>query len=295
MHKNEAKINIDIVKDLVYLQFPKWKKEPIKEVTHSGTDNIVYKLGKDRCIRFPRTKQGEYQIKEEQKWLPKLRPELPLNTPRLIDIGKPDNNYPYVWSIYDWIEGAEAYDNKPIDLNDTAKLLANFINSLHKISAKFAPQARRGLPLISQNDDVQQAILDLKSLYDPKAIASLWKNCLQAPEWHKPGVWLHGDLLPSNLIVKEGKLHGIIDFGLFGKGDPACDLIPAWCLFDAASRETFKDHLNIDENTWTRGRGWALSIALIIIPYYTQTNPKLVSIAKNMIDQILEEWDRSKT
>ncbi len=212
-----------------------------------------------------------------------------LKIPELLAVGTPTDTYPYTWSIHDWIEGEDAYERKPENLDEAAKKLASFLNSLQKTSTKYAPTAKRGLSLKTQNDAVIKAISDLTELYDPKILESLWKNFLQAPEWNKTAVWVHADLLPSNLIIKDNKLHAVIDFGLSGIGDPACDLIPAWGLFDKSSRNVFKKNLNVSEDTWNRGKGWAFSIALIIIPYYHQSNPKLASIAKYIIQQILED------
>jgi aminoglycoside phosphotransferase (APT) family kinase protein len=150
------------------------------------------------------------------------------------------------------------------------------------------------LPLATKNNEVRKAILDLKGMFDSDIITSIWEECLNAPDWDRPAIWLHGDLLPSNLLIQNGKLTSVIDFGLMGIGDPACDLIPAWSLFDADSREVFRQELQIDDNTWIRGKGWALAIALIIIPYYLSTNPVLVSVAKRIIGELSGERNNDK-
>lgn len=214
---------------------------------------------------------------------------MPFSTPELIKIGAPSNDYLYHWYIYNWIEGKNAYDEKSINYTKLAKELAHFINSLQKIDTANAPITRRGTPLATQDKRTYDSILHLKEMFDTNIITPIWSKCLNAPTWDQNPVWLHGDLLPTNILIQNGNLKAVIDFGLMGIGDPACDLIPAWSLFDSDSRKVFRKYLEIDDNSWIRGKGWALSIALIIIPYYINTNPTLTSIAKRMINEIISD------
>lgn len=289
MHDNEFESDEPLVAALVSKQFPEHAHLPIRKIIHSGSDHAIFRLGKEYAVRLPRIPSAEEQMMKEQLWLPKFS-ALPLTIPIPIANGKPSNECPYHWYIYNWIEGRNSYDEKPTDLCQAAGDLAMFIRALWKIDTTDAPVARRGLPLISQNDEVVTAIQALKGAMDMDSITDIWQETANTPLWNNPPVWLHGDLLPSNLLVQNGTLHAVIDFGLAGIGDPACDLIPAWSLFDTTSRAVFKDALAVDANTWERGKGWALSIALIIIPYYLHTNPVLVSVAKRMIDEILGDY-----
>lgn len=293
MHDDELDIDESLVTKLLTQQFPGLANLPIKRLTHSGTDHAIFRLGDEYAIRLPRVSSAEEQMVKEQEWLPKLN-SLPLTTPNPIANGKPSNDYPYHWYVYRWIEGNNAYDQKPDDLQQTAVDLAAFIKALWKVDTAGAPPTRRGLPLSSQDRDVwvNSSATELRSAMDESkinTIMTLWEKYRNAPRWSNSPVWLHGDLLPSNLLVQDGKLHAVIDFGLAGIGDPACDMIPAWSLFDAASRVAFKEALGIDEDTWDRGKGWALSIAVIIIPYYLHTNPVLLSVAKRMIEEITRD------
>jgi len=126
-------------------------------------------------------------------------------------------------------------------------------------------------------------------MYDAIALKDIWNSCLLASPWSQEPVWLHADLLPGNLLMREDRLSAVIDFGMAGAGDPACDLLPAWCLFDKETRSIFREAVGADEDQWVRGKGWALSIGLIIIPYYLKTNSELVGVARRMIDEILNE------
>jgi aminoglycoside phosphotransferase (APT) family kinase protein len=130
-------------------------------------------------------------------------------------------------------------------------------------------------------------------MIDVDAATAAWETALGAPAWHGPPVWVHGDLLPGNLLVKQGRLSAVIDFGGLGVGDPACDLMIAWGLFSSESRDVFRAALAVDDATWARGRGWALSQALIFIPYYLDTNPVGVGHARRAIDEILANHSAS--
>ena len=289
MHKNEINIDTHLIQQLLNEQFPQWAILPIKRIQSDGTDNTIFRIGSDLCVRLPRIPEADKQIVLEQKWLPQLAPSLPFSIPTLFGKGKPRTDYPSHWSIYRWLEGRDAFTEHDIDLNQTAIDLAHFILALQKISTVGAPLSRRGVPLIEQNAAAQHAIESLKNDLDTHTITRIWEDCLQAHAWAKPPVWTHGDLLPANLLIQQRRLSAVIDFGLMGIGDPACDLIPAWSLFSHESRPLFRKTLNVDDATWMRGRGWALSIALIIIPYYKNTNPGLTAVANRIIGEILSE------
>ena len=290
MHDNEFNIDEALVTNLLKQQFPELTDLHIAQVKHYGTDNAIFRLGDEYAIRLPRVEYAVEQIDKEQIWLPRFVPHLPLTIPAPIKLGNSSEEFPHPWYVYNWIEGSDAYNEPPSDLNQVAQDLAGFIKALWKVDTNGAPAARRGLPLNTQDKSVREAISNLTDMVDTEdTITGIWQECLKAPDWDKPPVWLHADLLPSNLLLQSGKLHAVIDFGLAGIGDPACDMIPAWSLFDSPSRAVFKDSLGIDEDTWNRGKGWALSIAVIIIPYYLHTNPVLVSVAKRMIEEITRD------
>lgn len=289
MHDDELDIDDSLVKALLNQQFPQWATLPVKRVSSDGTDNAIFRLGTDMCLRLPRTHAVEAQIEKEQTWLPRLAPLLPLAIPVPLGKGQPSRDYALHWSIYRWLEGKNMAVETAVDLPSVAIDLAEFLNALHQIDTKGAPLSRRGEPLITQHSEVEEALESLEGLIDTQRAASLWQSCLKAPSWDKSPVWLHGDLLPANLLIHQGKLSAVIDFGILGIGDPACDLIAAWSIFTQASRAIFRERLQIDEATWTRGRGWALSIALIILPYYLHTNPGLVKVAYRILSEIFND------
>ena len=126
-------------------------------------------------------------------------------------------------------------------------------------------------------------------MFDPVVLTEAWDDALRAPVWPGPPVLVHGDLLPTNLLVNRGRLSAVIDFGAMGTGDPACDVMPAWTVFTGESRDVFRDALDVDDATWARGRGWALSWAAVFIPYYVDTNPVGVGIARRTIEEVLDD------
>ena len=140
-----------------------------------------------------------------------------------------------------------------------------------------------------QDEEARPALVELEGTIDVAAATAAWEEALAAPLWTGPPVWIHGDLLAGNLLLRDGRLTGVIDWGGLGVGDPACDLIVAWNLLPAEVREAFRDELGVDDAPWARGRGWALSVALLQLPYYKVTNPSLAGNARDVIGEVLAE------
>lgn len=292
MHADEFLINASMVKHLIDSQCPQWTHLPIQYVESSGTDNALFRLGSDYIIRLPRLDGGRPNIEKEWEWLPKLAPMLktPISVP--VYKGEPSQDYPYYWTIARWHEGRVPDFELNDDYEYLAKDLAFFINELHAIQLTDGPKSRRGVPLNTPALDLEtrQATSQLQDEVDVDRVTELWNKLSQIRYWDNDPVWIHGDLLPGNILIQNQRLSAVIDFSDVGLGDPATDLIPAWCLFSARSRAIFKQHLKtLDENTWQRGKGRALSMALIILPYYKNTNKVLADIARKMIAQILED------
>ena len=289
MHEHEIEIDALLIQQLLNEQFPQWAQLPIKPTQSIGTDNAIYQLGVDMCVRLPRLPDVAQSIETEQKWLPLFSTNLPLGIPVLLGKGAPNDSYPLHWSIYRWLEGENAFIAPIVDLHQAAIDLAQFLTALQKICPAGGPPSRRGVPLLTQDDETRGAIESLRGVIDTTVITVLWEECLKVPAWNKPLVWTHSDLLPANLLVKQGRLSAVIDFGMMGVGDPACDLIVAWSVLSSNTRDIFRRTLAVDDATWMRGRGWALSIALIILPYYHSTNPGLVAVANRMINEIIAD------
>jgi aminoglycoside phosphotransferase (APT) family kinase protein len=137
---------------------------------------------------------------------------------------------------------------------------------------------------------VRASIAALHDEIDVDAVTAAWEEVLRAPEWQRPPVWIHGDLDARNVLVEDGRLSAVIDWGSLGVGDPACDVMVAWKLLSADTRGMFREALSVDDSTWTRGHGWALSQALNALSYYTlETNALLVREARRWLTEVLAD------
>jgi aminoglycoside phosphotransferase (APT) family kinase protein len=294
MHADEVDIDISLVSRLLAAQFPQWADLAIEPVHSAGTDNAIYRLGSEMAVRLPRIESATGQVDKEHRWLPRLAPHLPLAIPVPLAKGTPGEGYPWQWSVYRWLEGENATVERIADPGQVARNLAQFVAALQRIDPTGGPppgehNSFRGVPLSTRDAETRAAIASLDGMLDADAVTSAWDAVLQAPAWQGPPVWIHGDLAPLNLLVERGELSAVIDFGCLGVGDPACDLIVAWNLLCVQSRDVFRTALSVDDATWARGRGWALSVGLIALPYYQNTNPVLASISRRAIDEVLAD------
>ncbi|MCX7116435.1 MAG: aminoglycoside phosphotransferase family protein [Legionellales bacterium] len=287
MHADEVDITKSLVQRLVADQFPHWAKLPIESVESAGTSNAIFRLGNDMSIRLPRIPSAVDSIGTEFLWLPKIAPHLPFAVPTPLAIGKPTEDYPWCWTVCKWVEGRNPIEGQLHEPNAFAIDLARFVMALHEVDFADGPESERGKPLAVQNEEAYIAIEALHGKIDTKAALAAWEDALQVPRWSGSPVWIHGDLMPGNLLIENNRLSAVIDFSCLGVGDPASDLITAWNLLPAQAREIFRKELQVDDATWARGKGWALSMALIQLPYYEYTNPVMAANARHTINEVL--------
>lgn len=299
MHADEVPTDPSLVRRLLAAQFPQWANLPLRPVPSAGTDNAIYRLGDNLSVRLPRIHWAVDQVAKEHEWMPRLAPHLPLRIPQPLALGEPAEGYPYRWSINRWLDGENATLNQIAAPVQAARDLAHFLHSLQQIDTTDGPLAAehglRGVPLAPRDGAVREniaALRELNLLDDSEVNTALaaWEAALAAPNWDRPPVWFHGDLLPGNLLFQQGHLHAVIDFGGLGVGDPAPDLMIAWALFAGKSRAAFREALGVDDTTWARGRGHALAQAVIFIPYYVETNPVGVAYARRSLGEVLEDY-----
>jgi aminoglycoside phosphotransferase (APT) family kinase protein len=217
------------------------------------------------------------QVDKEHRWLPELAPQLPLPIPEPIALGRPSKTFPRPWSIYRWIDGRHAQVDDIADLSAFARDLAGFVVALYAIDASDGPEPGahsfgRGGPLDCYDADSRRALDVLADDIDAVTASQVWEAAL-VTAWNRPPVWVHGDVAPSNLLVMNGQLAAVIDFGCSAVGDPACDLVMAWTFFSDESADAFRSSLNLDDTTWSRGRGWALWKAVVNLAREKQGGP----------------------
>jgi aminoglycoside phosphotransferase (APT) family kinase protein len=265
-----------LVSRLIHEQFPQWSQLPIRAVKESGWDNRTFHLGEHLLVRLPSDLAYAPQVEIEQEWLPYLATKLPLAIPTPLARGMPTPYFPLPWSIYQWIGGVTVREERVTDLNAFAVDLAQFLRALQGVGAEGGPAAGarsfyRGGALSNYDAQTRNAIEILGSKINAPRAVSIWNTAL-ASSWKQTPVWVHGDVSCGNLLLQNGRLHAVIDFGQLSVGDPACDLAIAWTLFNGPSRATFRNALGLDDATWARGRGWVLWKALIVAAKLTETN-----------------------
>lgn len=291
MHADEITIDDALASSLIALQLPAYASQPVRQVESSGTDHTIYRVGKDKAARFPRIPAAATQAERDYRWLKPLAPHLSLRVPVPLAVGEPAFGYPYHWSFCEWLGGDDAFSHSPRDLADTARTIARFVRSLWEAPMpEDRPTGGRGGPLAGRDSETRAAIAQLHGVIDTDLVTRIWETSLSTPTWQGAPVWLHGDIHAGNLIVNKGEVTGIIDFGCLTTGDPAADLMIAWSMLDEPARRIFSAEIGVDEATWLRGRGWALSWALIALPYYLETNPVLVSLSRHAIDHVLADF-----
>ncbi len=293
MQHDKVPIDASLVRRLVSTQFPQWAHLPIRPVELGGWDNRTFHLGYRMTVRLPSAAAYALQVEKEHHWLPRLAPHLPLPIPVPLAMGQPADGYPWHWSVYRWLDGEVASIECIADLRQFAIDLAEFLVALYRIDATGGPPSGpqnfyRGGSLTVYDDETRQAIAALEGAIDTKAATAVWEAALAAT-WRGSPVWVHGDVAAGNLLVRDGRLSAVIDFGTSGVGDPACDLAIAWTLLAGESRETFRAALPLDDGTWTRGRGWTLWKALITLAALPDANALAASASRRIADHVLAE------
>lgn len=283
MHPDEIPVDEALVRALLAAQFPRWAELPIARVPSIGTDNAMFRLGDRLVARLPRIHWAVEAVAHEQRWLPRLT--LPVATPQPVALGEPGAGYPWPWSVYDWLDGESAREGALADPLGLADDIATVLRAFRAMPVDGAPAAGRTLP--ERDADARRALTELDGLIDTRGIAEAWQRALDAPAWDGRPVWLHGDLSPGNLLLRGDRLAAVIDFSGTGVGDPANDLRIAWNLLPASAREPLR--ADVDAATWARGRGYALSQALVQLPYYHRTNPGLAANARHTIAAVLAD------
>ena len=294
LHADEVDTDEELVRRLLAAQFPQWAALPVERFHHAGTDNAIYRVGDKMSARLPRLAKGQGQIDKEREWLPRLGPNLPVAVPVPLEVGEPGEGYPLKWGVYPWLRGRNASLETVASGTSFATQLAAFMRALQAVDATGAPEPNwknfgRGAPLATRDDYTRAAIEQAADMIDAPACTAAWDEAVNAPAHGGAPLLIHGDLYFGNMLAAGGRLSAVIDWGGFGAGDPACDLMVAWTVLDAPSRARLRAELDVDDATWTRGRAWALSVSLIQLPYYRDTNPGIIRTGLRTIAEVLAD------
>jgi aminoglycoside phosphotransferase (APT) family kinase protein len=293
MNADEVETDVALVRRLLANQFPRWAALSIDPVPSWGTDNALYRLGDEMVVRLPRLERSVKALVKERTWLPILAPRLSLRVPVPLAVGVPADGYSFEWSVYSWLDGVDATQGTLVDDAHVVEDLDRFLSALQRIDATDGPtpgehNVCRGEPLRRRDQETRASIDSLGGSIDTDAVTAAWDAALSAPDWDRRPVWIHGDLDARNLLVENGRLSGVIDWGCLGIGDPAGDVTVAWKVLSSEARAAFRAALSVDDATWARARGWALSQAVSVLAYYTmETNPALVVEARKWLGEVL--------
>ncbi|RKN42505.1 aminoglycoside phosphotransferase family protein [Streptomyces hoynatensis] len=287
-------IDAGLAARLIEAQFPHWAGLPLVRFEPAGSDNVVFRLGDTMAVRLPRGDWAAGQARKEHAWLPRLAAGLPLPTPAPLGLGRPAFGYPWHWSVARWLEGSAATPEGFAEPERTAIELAHFLRRLRAMppAHALAPGPHPELapvPLAERYPGTREAIAALAGVFDAAALTEIWEAALAAPAWAGEPVWYHGDFHTGNLLVRDGRLSAVIDFGGLGMGDPAPDLMIAYTLLTAGTRRLFRAALGVDDATWARGLGWALGSGLSAHVAYAATHPHIAAATHRQISEVLAE------
>ena len=290
MHDGEAEIDAGLVGRLVAGQFPDLAGLPVREVASTGTVNAIYRLGDQLCARLPRVPRYARDLEREWRWLPELAPALTLRVPEPVALGQPTAEFPFTWVIYRWIDGQPYADQLIDDEGQAAADLARFVTELRQLAPPADAPAGGRRPLAQLDAGTRTTIAAAADVIDAPAALAAWESSLQAPVWNGQPMWIHADLLRPNLLVADGRLRAVIDFGSVGVGDPATDVIPAWAVLGPTGRAAYRNALGVDDGTWHRARGIALTQAAALIPYYAVSNPAFAALGQRTVEQVIADF-----
>jgi aminoglycoside phosphotransferase (APT) family kinase protein len=267
-------------------------------VADGGWDNWTFHLGSEMSARLPSAAEYALAVEKEHRWLPELAPRLPLPISAPVGRGEPGAGYPFSWSIYRWLDGETASADGIADPVPFALDLAEFLAALRSVDTADGPRPGkhnwyRGGTLRTFDGLARGACTTLAGHVDVDLAREAWASALDA-RWDGVESWFHGDVARGNLLVNDGKLTAVIDFGTCGVGDPSCDLAVAWTLLTADGRQAFRERLSVDEAAWARGRGWALWKTLVTCASTVDDADEPAADARRVLDEILTEYEAGR-
>lgn len=291
MHADEVAVPVSLVRTLVDRQYPEWGELPLRPVAEFGTDHKLFRLGDELLVRMPVYGGSADQAASDAAWLPRLAPHLPVDLPVPLAVGEPDVDYPFQWSVVRWLPGV-TLDRADVDPVHVAEHLAAFVLALRDVDPAGGPAksgTARGVPLDPAWEVERRIDQELADPGERVLARRVWHSALEAGPWTGDPRWIHGDLLEGNLLVDEGRLSAVIDWGALGVADPAPDVAPAWTLFEGRARERYRDLLGVDDATWARARAWVMLPALSGLSYYATSVPAFTARGRRHLDAVMSD------
>ncbi len=290
MHDGQAYVDAALVRRLVAGQFPQLAGLPVTGIRSPGTVNAIYRIGDDWYARLPLLERWQSGLEDEAHWLPWLAPRLTLAIPEPVSAGHAAEGYPFSWAIYRWIDGSPYADDLVDDECAAAADLARFVLELRQVDPVGDPPRAGRRPLRELDATTQESFPAAAAVIDVESAVMAWDDSLRAAPWDGSPVWIHSDLLRPNVLVRDGRVSAVIDFGAVGIGDPATDVIAAWAVFGPVGRAAFRAALGVDDDTWRRARGIALHQAVALIPYYAESNPGFAALGRRTAGQVTADF-----
>lgn len=293
MHADQLNVSLETVRELVDDQFPDWRSLPIRDVASQGTVNAIFRIGDQFAARFALERQD---VGSTRRWLEaearaagELVGRTRFRTPESVALGEPGAGYPLPWSVQTWLPGVVATDEDPSESVPFAQDLAEFIRGVRGIGTRgrvFNGKGRGG-DLRSHDAWMQTCFGHSDALLDVPRLRRMWVVMRELPRGSAGDVMTHGDLIPGNVLVSDGRLSGIIDVGGLGPADSALDLVGAWHLLDAGPRHVLRDDLGCDDLEWERGKAWAFEQAMGAVWYYVESNPAMSRMGRRTLERII--------
>jgi aminoglycoside phosphotransferase (APT) family kinase protein len=294
MHPEQHHVSAETVRLLVRDQLPAYDGRPVRPLRTTGTVNAIFRIGDDLSARFPLLGADPdavlAELTREADAMRQLASVSPVPVPQVVAIGRPGPGYPLPWSVQDWLPGHDALAEDPGGSPGFADDLAVLLQALRGADSgghRFAGEGRGG-HLPDHDAWMQTCFAESRGLVDVEPLQRLWAalRSLPGPE---ADVMTHGDLNPPNLLVRSGRLAGVLDGGGFAPADQALDLVAAWHLLDAGPRARLRSALGCEELEWRRGMAWALQQAMGLVWYYVESNPAMARWGRRTLDRLLEE------
>ncbi len=288
----EIAIDVALVQRLLAEQHADLRHLPI-QLVDAGWDNAMFRLGDQLAVRLPRRQVAVALLEHEQTWLPQLAPYLPIAVPTPCRRGQPSAVYPWPWSIVPWLTGRTADQAAPAA--DQAIRLAAFLQALHRPAPAQAPHNPvRGVPLSQRAPMVEERLNRLATQTDliTPPIWQIWQEALQAPI-DVAATWLHGDLHARNVLVEDGAIVGIIDWGDLTAGDRATDLAAIWMLFadPLARQQAIAAYGQVSRATRQRALGWAILFGAVLLDSGRIDHPQHAAMGESLLRRLAEDCD----